>query len=448
MGTTDRTDDLRAAFDAALVARRAASTDSVHQETQPSTAKCTRGAPRSDTSSSPSPSLSFLKALASMSVGCDQLQRETDRVVRSALTTMDEVLLGSTTDLESQIRETIASGVSLGATVAEFLASVDAALTVEREVVMTLRDRRQAEEIEDDDNAMHVGGRSSSFIGSVQRVARRAEEWVFKSASRTSLQKRNRAMSSCLDALEHCRVGGEILQAVVVEEKLRLALCEEELELFKKDLFVLGRGGVLSGVDDAVRHFAGPGGNTDISGGDEAEQRPSHSVMLLGAKVGAAVSNRSGHSAAKSLRQAVHSLRRGGGSVGEEERLQQPSKLPHRPRTIRISEDESRELRNEAVLLEQQLTETSTKAAKEVESSIRELSHLTNLLNEQALIQSEQLSLVAKNTEDTLSNVSKASRELQKPSTQSSFLLNPTRQLIALLWICMAFVLLAHYMVR
>jgi hypothetical protein len=399
---------------------------------------------------STSPSHIFLTALTSMTSGCRKLQLETDRVVQSALTTMDEVLFGSTEDLESQLNEAISSGVSLATTVTEFLKSVDAALKVESEVVAKLRDRRQL--MQRDHDALESSRRPRSVLGSIQRMTQQTEQWLLRrDVNNKGVTTTLPDTTSCIDVLAHCRAAGEVLQAMIVDAKLRLALCEEELELFKKDMFLLGRGGVLSIECDDIsldEHIM-----TTSSVASKTKSTVAATLTNVTHTLAATGLLKSAGSGATTIRQAVNSLRSRGaaGSVPQHPQTHQNNhnaSVNGKHRILRITEEESRDFQQEAVLLEQQLTESSAKAAKEVETSIRELSHLTNLLNEQALIQAEQLSIVAKNTEDTLTNVTKASSELQKPARQSSWVLNPTRQLIVVLWICMLMILAAHIMIR
>lgn len=93
------------------------------------------------------------------------------------------------------------------------------------------------------------------------------------------------------------------------------------------------------------------------------------------------------------------------------------------------------------------LQESSAVAAKEVEASVRELSHLTSLLSENAVLQAEQLASVAKNADEAHRNIDKVREELKKPG-KSSLWLNPTRQMILLLWVSSLLLLIAHFVVR
>ncbi|CUG91671.1 GPI-anchored surface protein, putative [Bodo saltans] len=469
----NRTGDLQTLFEAKREKSSATSTTTSSvassADAKPSSSSPSAKVQTSAKRAVPSPSQIFLTALASMSSGCRKLQSETDRVIQSTFTTMDEVLIGSTDDLGSQIKEVIHTGVSLATTVGEFLTSVDAAIAVEKEIARKLEERRKEQEA----TTQLSQQKSASVFGSVQRMAQQTEQWLLRREKPKGGEDAAAApTSSCLDVLAHCRVGGEVLQAMIVDDKLRLALCEEELELFKKDMFLLGRGGVVS-VDppeDLAHPTASPsptatrGGTTNnvassLSSAAATTASKTRSTVTatltnVSNSLGAAGLLKSAGSGASSIRQAVSSLRSSGGERSSQSgNIDGSSRHRHgqnggRRRVLHITEEESRELKQESVLLEQQLTESSVKAAKEVEASIRELSHLTNLLNEQALIQSEQLSLVAKNTEETLTNVSKASNELQKPARQSSWMLNPTRQLIAVLWICIMTILVAHFLIR
>ncbi|KAG5490616.1 hypothetical protein JKF63_00737 [Porcisia hertigi] len=125
------------------------------------------------------------------------------------------------------------------------------------------------------------------------------------------------------------------------------------------------------------------------------------------------------------------------GGVGE------PSLPTLQPYELTSEEKASLEEQNAALLQAQH--EASAQDAKAVEASVRELSQLTSLMNEQVMQQSEKFSLLIKNTELAHSHVKKAVGEVQKPL---STFWNPTRQLIALLWACTAIVLTANWLSR
>ncbi|CAJ1036850.1 hypothetical protein, conserved [Leishmania lindenbergi] len=107
-------------------------------------------------------------------------------------------------------------------------------------------------------------------------------------------------------------------------------------------------------------------------------------------------------------------------------------------------EEEARLQEQNRALLEAQ-REASAQDAKAVEASVRELSQLTSLMNEQVMQQTAQFSLLVRNTEAAHANVKKAVGEVAKPL---STFWNPTRQLVALLWVCMVLVLAVDWVSR
>ncbi|CCW69889.1 unnamed protein product [Phytomonas sp. Hart1] len=109
------------------------------------------------------------------------------------------------------------------------------------------------------------------------------------------------------------------------------------------------------------------------------------------------------------------------------------------------TKDEEQRLKDENVLLLHRQHENSARDAKEVEASVRELSQLTLLMNDKVMQQDEQFSILVKNTEEVRHLMQRSVEELVKP-TKGFW--NPSRQLIALLWISTIFLLLANYLVR
>ncbi|KAG5488885.1 hypothetical protein JIQ42_00503 [Leishmania sp. Namibia] len=110
-----------------------------------------------------------------------------------------------------------------------------------------------------------------------------------------------------------------------------------------------------------------------------------------------------------------------------------------------LSQEEEARLQEQNHALLQVQREASAQDAKAVEASIRELSQLTSLMSERVVQQNEQFSLLVKNTEAAQANVQKAVCEVKKPL---SVFWNPTRQLVALLWVCTAVLLMANWASR
>lgn len=66
--------------------------------------------------------------------------------------------------------------------------------------------------------------------------------------------------------------------------------------------------------------------------------------------------------------------------------------------------------------LREEQEQASANDAKQIETAVRELSQLTSLMNEQVMLQSEQFSVVLKNTEEAQRTMSRALREVGKAS--------------------------------
>ncbi|KAL7707576.1 hypothetical protein N2W54_007480 [Lotmaria passim] len=110
-----------------------------------------------------------------------------------------------------------------------------------------------------------------------------------------------------------------------------------------------------------------------------------------------------------------------------------------------LTEEEEVRLQEQGQALLELQHEATAQDAKAVEASIRELSQLTSLMNEQMAQQTEKFAIVVRNTEAAHTNVRKAVDEVKKP-VQAFW--NPTRQLIAFLWACMIVVLVANWISR
>ncbi|AYU83839.1 hypothetical protein, conserved [Leishmania donovani] len=110
-----------------------------------------------------------------------------------------------------------------------------------------------------------------------------------------------------------------------------------------------------------------------------------------------------------------------------------------------LTNEEEAYLREQNRALLEAQRQASAQDAKAVEALVRELSQLTSLMSEQVVQQTEQFSLIVKNTEAAHTNVKKAMSEVEKPL---SAFWNPTRQLVAVLWVCMAVLLAVNWASR
>jgi syntaxin 1B/2/3 len=110
-----------------------------------------------------------------------------------------------------------------------------------------------------------------------------------------------------------------------------------------------------------------------------------------------------------------------------------------------LTKEEETRLEKQSQALLQMQHEATAQDAKAVEASIRELSQLTSLMNEQVVQQTEQFSILVRNAEEAHTNVQKAVGEVKKPLRA---FWNPTRQLIALLWACTTVVLAVNWVSR
>lgn len=104
--------------------------------------------------------------------------------------------------------------------------------------------------------------------------------------------------------------------------------------------------------------------------------------------------------------------------------------------------EEERQLGEQNAALQLAQRTSTAQDAKAVEAAVRELSQLTSLMTTKLTEQSEQFSSVLKNTEEANTLMEKATKEVAKPVNA---FWNPTRQLIAVLWVCTMIMLLANW---
>lgn len=151
-----------------------------------------------------------------------------------------------------------------------------------------------------------------------------------------------------------------------------------------------------------------------------------------------------------------------GGAVSHEDRKGNSEQTKMRPVDRRVAQeqedqysaDELAKFQHANQTLHLRLRTSNIRAAKEIETSIRELSHLTSLLQEKSMEQAEQVSLLERNTRDSSRELEKAESELRKPLDQTAkhwlrrLLENGTRQTIVLLWVCTFVLLLSNRLIR
>ncbi|KEG11087.1 syntaxin 1B/2/3 [Trypanosoma grayi] len=253
-----------------------------------------------------------------------------------------------------------------------------------------------------------------------------------------------------LQLLQHLEAALETLEGTVGRWRLRLALCKEELALYKQEMFAFGRAGVLSCSDPAKtqeggkdRHLSRDNNiSQSVSCLRNSEERPRSAVAVVSVvdrvlkKAARTVTAAPLHSGAH-----VWSLMRGHGETGLRD-LASPDRAA--PQFVYTAAEEERLAQTNAALLEQQ-KQASAEDAKAVEASVRELSQLTSLMNERVLQQNEQFSILLKNTEAAQSNMQKGVGEVGKSLT---YFWNSTRQLIACLWLSTLVLLIANWVIR
>ncbi|KPI89012.1 hypothetical protein ABL78_1896 [Leptomonas seymouri] len=312
-------------------------------------------------------------------------------------------------------------------------------------------------------------------------------------------------------------LAAHLLQAVRIQEqrvaskRLQVTLAKEELALYKSELFLYGRSGILSCSDAVVAQLTQsrslefpsplpadikshpPLGSVEMrrhgpfssSAAGAAAQQPSRSgfgttfrvvdgmmqkaaqtVKAAGTHADSAlqVAFTGGQVAARQLlgvgTSSVEGIVLMGAGADRRRSFASPAAripsslstatsvgaihLPH-PAHDELTKEETARLEEQAQALLQLQDEASAQDAKAVEASIRELSQLTSLMSEQVVQQTEQFSILVRNTETAHTNVQKAVKEVEKPLRA---FWNPTRQLIALLWACMVFLLSANWLAR
>ncbi|ORC90396.1 syntaxin 1B/2/3 [Trypanosoma theileri] len=278
--------------------------------------------------------------------------------------------------------------------------------------------------------------------------------------------------------LQHLQAALEIIEGAVGRSRLRLALCKEELVLYKQEMFAFARAGVLSCLDPARNSKSNKENSVtekgDTSGNGNSSNNDNNNNNTMGllypkpmkgntssAVAVVSVVDRVIKGAAKTVSSAplpastrVFSLMRsgvggvgvGGVGVGGINSLFQRSSLVETtsPKFVYTAEEEER-LTQANALLEEQQKEASAEDAKAVEASVRELSQLTSLMNEQVMQQNEQFSILLKNTEAAQNNMRKGVGEVGKTLKQ---FWNSTRQLIACIWVSIFILLIANWIIR
>ncbi|KAF8291508.1 hypothetical protein TcYC6_0123770 [Trypanosoma cruzi] len=301
-----------------------------------------------------------------------------------------------------------------------------------------------------------------SSIKEAQEKVEKSEKSVWNAFFLKGEEGKEREMRYTLSAkpnlqfLEHLEAALEILEGTVGRWRLRLALCKEELALYKQEMFTFGRAGVLSCSDpgkererDDERPLLGEKGNRS----DDVTKKnmfPPREEGKRDSPVGVVyVVDRVIKKAARKvteapLHQGVHlwSLMSSGRGVAV---FRGPSSADAAtPQFVYTAEEEKRLTEANLVLQDQQKA-ASAEDAKAVEASVRELSQLTSLMNEQVVQQNEQFSILLKNTETAHNNMHKGVIEVQK--TLSKFW-NSTRQLILCLWVSTLVLLVANRIIR
>ncbi|ESL11797.1 hypothetical protein TRSC58_00445 [Trypanosoma rangeli SC58] len=264
------------------------------------------------------------------------------------------------------------------------------------------------------------------------------------------------SVTPTLQFLRHLDAALEVLENTVGRWRLRLALCKEELALYKREMFTFGRAGVLSCSDPAKGRegedaSSFPEGKKHRSDEDTKsfiffpplKERPYSPVGVVSV-VDHVIKKAARTVTAAPLSHGEQLWSLMAGKRGEAS-CRRPS-LPDAacPQFAYSAEEEERLTEANLVLQEHQKL-ASAEDAKAVEASVRELSQLTSLMNEQVMQQNEQFSILLKNTETAHNNMHKGVAEVRK--TLSGFW-NSTRQLILCLWVSIFVLLVANWIIR
>nr|CCC94065.1 unnamed protein product [Trypanosoma congolense IL3000] len=262
--------------------------------------------------------------------------------------------------------------------------------------------------------------------------------------------------------LLHLLAGLETIEMYVGRWRLFLALCKEELMLYKREMFSFGRLSIFSCKDPARRNDNY--GDVRSSSPVERKDKTQTAVLLtssgdknnsaskpkLAARVMVSVVDRVMKEATRrvsstplSVNSQVWSAIRG--KVGVYKNTWGSNIPDNAVPQFEYSEKEEELLKEAGVQLEQRQRQVSAEDAKMVEASVRELSQLTSLMNERVVQQNEQFSILLKNTEAAHSNMQKGVTEVKVTLT---YFWNSTRQLIAILWISIFTLLTANWLIR
>ncbi|RHW69038.1 hypothetical protein DPX39_100106700 [Trypanosoma brucei equiperdum] len=257
--------------------------------------------------------------------------------------------------------------------------------------------------------------------------------------------------------LLHLETALEVVGLCTGRWRLLLALCKEELILYKQEMFSFGRIGVLS-CQDPVKEKCGDA-ESSISRREPDVERPRELDLPIGCSVEKpkdatqavmSVVDRVMKEAARRvtvaplpLNSGVWSKIRGNKSNCRNVWNADISEVP--VPQFEYSLEEQQQLRVENAMLEKHQRLVSAEDAKAVEVSVRELSQLTSLISERVIQQNEQFSILLKNTEAAQNNMQRGIGEVKQTLTH---FWNPTRQLIAILWTSIIVLLLANWIIR
>lgn len=265
----------------------------------------------------------------------------------------------------------------------------------------------------------------------------------------------------------------------LAKARLQVALAKEELAQYKNDMFLLGRCGVLTiGIDDdddddgedyrnvkgQAMEAAGGGLHAPLKtappvAGNAAERMGFGRVTGATRQLMDGVVRRATDSVKVATAHADIALTRvgaelggfaavvggGGGAAAAAAGEPLPFRGHYAAQPMELSSAEERALREENESLQLQQRAASAQDARAVERAVRELSQLTSIMNERVVEQSEQFTTMIKHTEEAHMNMEKAIKEVKKPIHA---FWNPTRQMIALLWICTFILIVANWMIR
>jgi hypothetical protein len=255
--------------------------------------------------------------------------------------------------------------------------------------------------------------------------------------------------------VEHTRSALGLVAQRVGDSRISVALAREEADEHAATLFKLRKAGVVALDDAIIEHVVAPSpleqraadaaaaaskGAAKDGGGSKTQSinKAFKGVMRLTDKV----VSMSTHAATKGFRATAASS---AASASESAaRLRADASSVSRA-VDDLAEADRSALETEHVALLAAQEHSSAHAAKEIEASVRSLSVLTTIMNEQVALQGEQLLTIERDAKASQESLEKAGQELDKPLRETW---NAKRLLAAVLCVFAVLLLLLDGIVR